>query len=238
MEGGIKATLLDRRLTINLAGFHSVYKNFQAQAFQTIGASGNFTTLNAGSLRVQGAEIDVRAVPFRGFTINGGASYIDGIYKNFAGAPCYPNQPTGTAGRNVCFPNQSTDVSGGRLANAPRFTFTIGGQYEHSLDATTKGVIGADLYHRSALNYSPTPDPRTVVGGLNLVGARAGIGAQDGTWMFEVFGRNIFDKRFPTYVTPNPFGGTIGDNALGGDYYQTFGSESFRTIGVSFTGHF
>ena len=209
VEGGVKATLLDHHLTIDVAAFHSIYSNFQAQAFAFDLASntGNFTTLNAGSLRVQGAEIEFRALPFRGFTLTGGASYVDGIYTSFAGAPCYPNQPTGTSGRNVCLPNQSTDVSGSRLANAPRLTLTLGGQYEHPLGDANKAVLAVDFYHRSSLNYSPAPDPRTRVSALDLVGGRIGFGAQDGRWMFEVFARNIFDRRFPTYITPSPFGG-------------------------------
>jgi iron complex outermembrane receptor protein len=237
-EIGLKSTLFDRKLSINLAVYRAVYDNFQAQAYQAVGNTGNFTTLNAGKLRVQGVEADFRARPFSGLTLSGGAAFSDGVYESFPGAPCYPNQQNGTSGRFVCLPNQTTDVSGGDLANSPKFTLTTAAQYEIGVGAGAKAYFGADIYHRSSLNFSVAPDPKTRIGAIDLIGARIGFRGANDRWEFEIFVRNLTDKRFPTYVTSNPFGGFVGDNARGGDYYQTFGAESFRTIGASFTGHF
>ena len=239
VEVGIKSTLLDRRLSVNVAAFHTIFDDFQAQAYYTPPGSnvGEFTTVNAGSLRVQGLEADLRFIAVPGLTFTGGAAFTDGIYTSFVGAPCYPGQPTGTSGRDVCLPNDSSNVSGGRLANAPRFTINLAGEYERTI-GRNNAFLGADIYNRSSLNFSATQDPKTEVGGITLVGAHVGYRDPGRRWELTAFARNLFDRRFATFITPNPLGTVVGDAAKGGDYYQTFGPESFRTVGVSFTGHF
>lgn len=239
VEVGIKSTLLERRLSVNLDAFHTVFHDFQAQAFYVPPGSnvGEFTTVNAGSLRVQGLEADLRFIALPGLTYTGGAAFVDGVYTSFVGAPCYPGQPSGTSGRDVCLPNDSSNVSGGRLANAPRFTMNLAGEYERAI-GRNNAFVGADIYNRSSLNFSATQDPKTEVGGITLVGAHVGYRDPDRRWEVMAFGRNLFDRRFPTFITPNPLGTVVGDAAKGGDYYQTFGPESFRTVGVSVTGHF
>ncbi len=239
VEVGIKSTLFDRRLSVNLAAFHTIFDDFQAQAFYVPPGSnvGNFTTVNAGSLRVQGLEADLRFIAIHGLTFTGGAAFTDGTYTSFVGAPCYPGQPTGASGRDVCLPNQSSDVSGGRLANAPRFTINLAGEYEAKI-GRGRAFVGADIYNRSSLNFSATQDPKTEVGGITLVGTHIGYRDTDRRWELMVFARNLFDKRFATFITPNPVGTVVGDAAKGGDYYQIFGPESFRTVGISLTGHF
>ena len=239
-EVGIKSTLLDQRLSVNLALYHTIFDDFEAQAFYVPpgGNIGEFTTVNAGKLRVQGVEADLRLIAARGLTFSGGFAFNDGVYTSFVGAPCYPGQPTGTTGRNVCLPNDATDVSGGRLANAPRFTANLAGEYEAALSSDYKLFIGANIYERSSLNFSVDGDPKTDEGGIALVGAHVGLRSADGRWEVSAFGRNLFDRRFATFITPNPLGTVVGDVSKGGDYYQTFGSESFRTAGISVSGHF
>jgi iron complex outermembrane receptor protein len=195
--------------------------------------------VNAGSLRVQGVEAEFRSRPLTGLSINGGLTFLDATYTSFTGAPCYPGQPTGTTGRNVCLPSGRTDVSGGDLADAPRVSGTLVANYEHPLTNQLLLSLGGDVYFRSSLNYTPSQDPQTKVGGISVFGAHVGIADANHRWRAALFAQNLFDKRFPTYVTPNPLGGVVSDNSkLGGDYYQVFGQESFRTIGIQLSASF
>jgi iron complex outermembrane recepter protein len=130
-------------------------------------------------------------------------------------------------------------VSGNSLANAPRWTTSFTARYEHSLSNNLQGFLQGDLYHRSSFRFSQTLDPRTRIGSNAIIGLSAGVRTADDKWSITAFVRNIADKRVPSFIIADPVSGAytgssgIPDSALGGDYWQNFGANSFRTIGFS-----
>lgn len=60
-EVGVKSTLLDRRLQLNIAGFTTNYKNVQLN--QQVGTSP--TIDNAGTARIKGVEVEAVIAPAR-----------------------------------------------------------------------------------------------------------------------------------------------------------------------------
>lgn len=231
-ELGLKSTLAGGRLVVNLALFRTVFHDFQAQAVVP-GSVAFFLTRNAGALRIRGAEAEFKATPLKGLSLSGGLTYNDATYRSFTGAPCYPSEPVGTSGRNVCLPNGSSDASGNQLNSAPKWTASFVGNYETDISPSLRGFIQGSYYYQSSVIYSANGDPNTRIKGYSLVGASIGIAGADDRWRLTAFARNIFDKRFATYVQLVPLGGIQGDNALGGNYWQQFGRDSFRTIGIS-----
>ncbi|MFK4792458.1 TonB-dependent receptor [Sphingobium sp. ZW T5_29] len=237
-EVGVKSTLFDRKLRLNLAIFDTTFSGFQTQA-QRPGTAAGFTTLNAGKLKSRGVELEFTALPFEGLTISGGTTYNDTEYRNLSGVPCYTGQPAGTSGTNVCLPNGTTDVSGNQLENAPKWTSTITARYEHPVSSNWVGFLQGDVYHRSAFSFSQTRDPRLRVRANAIAGLSAGVHTADDKLSIAAFVRNLFDKRVPSYIFADPvsafYVGPTGqsDAALGGDYWQSFGPNSFRTVGVS-----
>lgn len=84
VEGGIKATWLDRRLRTNVAIFHTWKDDAQALVSALVpGAGVTSFTQNQDENRVWGAEFEVTLVPWEGMEINGSASLQDGKYSNF-----------------------------------------------------------------------------------------------------------------------------------------------------------
>lgn len=231
IELGLKSTLLDNRLIFNVALYHVLFKDFQAQAFDP--ALLRFTTTNAGSVRAQGVEIDFRALPITGFTLSGGLAYNDAIYKNYDGVACYFGEPTGTSGRNVCLPNGTTDVSGNRLAFAPKFTGSLLAEYEQPISSRLNAFVTGTYYYRSSVNFTAAHDPMSRVGAYSLFGGSVGVETADSNLRFSLFARNLFDKRIPTFIVADVTAPINGDAAIGGDYWQQFGETSFRTIGAS-----
>jgi iron complex outermembrane recepter protein len=86
-EVGIKSTLLDRKLRLNLALFDTTFDNFQTQA-QLPGTAAGFSTLNAGKLKSRGVEVEYTLLPFEGLTLSGGTTYNFTEYRNLSGIPC------------------------------------------------------------------------------------------------------------------------------------------------------
>lgn len=231
VELGVKSTLLDRRLVLNLALYNVRFKDFQAQAFdpQLL----QFTTTNAGVVRARGLELDFRALPLERLSLSGGLAFNDAVYRSFAGVACYFGQPTGTSGRGVCLPNGTTDVTGNRLAFAPRWTGSLVAEYQRSLSALLDGFITTDFYYRSEVNYTAAHDPQTRVAGYGLFGGSIGVQTNDARIRAALFARNLFDKRVPTFIVADIASPLYGDDVRGGNYWQQLGESSFRTVGVS-----
>jgi iron complex outermembrane receptor protein len=233
IELGIKSTLLDRRLTLNLALFHEDFDGYQAQVRRP-GETAGFVVLNAGSVRSQGAEVEFRAIAAHGLTLSGGATYNHTEYRAFLGVPCYTGQPIGNSGTNVCLPDGTTNVSGNQLSVAPKWSSTLAASYEHPIAARLNGLVQADYNYRSSFNFTPTKDPATQLGGVGILGGAVGIEADDGHWRLFLYGRNLLDKRVPTWLIADPLSGIYGDVPRGGNSWQQFDQSSFRTVGVSF----
>lgn len=231
IEVGVKSTLLDNRLIFNLDVYHVLFKDFQAQAFDP--ALLRFTTTNAGSVRAQGVELDLRARPATGLTLTGGLAYNDAIYKSYDGVACYFGEPAGTTGGNVCLPNGTTDVTGNRLAFSPKFTASLLAEYDRPVSSRLNAFVTGNYYYRTGVNFTAAHDPKTRVGAYSLFGGSVGLETADGNARLSLFVRNLFDKRIPTFIVADVAAPIDGDAAIGGDYWQQFGETSFRTVGAS-----
>lgn len=237
-ELGLKSTVLDNRLRLNVALFHEDFNGFQTQAFTVVPVPA-FVTLNAGSLLSEGVEAEFTAIPVDGLTVSGGVTYNYTEYENLTAAPCYYMEPFGTSGTNVCSSPVSVagvqNVSGDQLAGAPRWTETITARYEHPITDQWSGFIQGTGYFRSAFNYSPDEDPNTRVGDTSIFGLSIGAHTRDNRLSATVFVRNLTDQRVPSYIIASP--AALFDAAVftgSGDYAHQFNADSFRTIGVSF----
>jgi iron complex outermembrane recepter protein len=231
-EVGLKSTLLERRLVLDVALFHTRFEDFQAQAYDP--ALLHFTTTNAGVLLAKGVELDVKALPAKGFSLSGGMTFNDAIYQSFHGDACYLGEPAGVSGRGVCLPNGTSDSTGNQLALAPRWVGSLTADFEHPLTSRVDGFVTTTYYYRSGISYTAAHDPRTLVGGYGILGGSIGLQSHDGRFRGALFVRNLTDKRVPTFVVADPVAPLYGDAIRGGDYLQQFDVSSFRTVGLSF----
>ncbi len=220
-EAGLKSTLFERRLILNVSAYTSDFKDFQAQAFDA--PTNGYVLLNAGKLRSRGFEVEAMALPTEGLTLNAGVSFVDAYFVEFKGDRCY-------SGQLGCGPGSTIDSSGNRLPNAPKWTFTLSGNYTQPITDSLKGFIQLASYTRSSINFSSNANPNTVQKGYTLLDGSVGLGGVDDQWKLSVFCRNCLDKRFVTFINASSQTRT--------DYYHMFGLNSFRTLGVALEGRF
>lgn len=232
-EVGVKSTLFDRRLIVNLGLYRETFDGYQATSFKRTGDVALYQLNNAGTLLAQGVEADLMAIPLTGLRLDGGFAFNDAKYKGDYAVACYPLEVAGTAGNNVCLPDGSTNVSGNQLALAPRFTVTLAANYEHSLNSGLRGIASVNYYYRSSFSYDPSLDPQMRVGGLSVVGASIGIEPEDARWRVSAFVRNLFNQHYPSQIRPDALAGASGDNLIGGNYWQALDASAFRSIGLS-----
>ncbi len=132
IEVGSKNQFFDRRLTLNVTGFYSVYDNVQVQGLQfvtppgaTMGSNLSTITNASGKLRAPGAEVEVIFRPTPALTLNGSMVYMHArqdVYpiaifssslcaiSSGAGSPCTTNAAASSAGLGSgFFPNPQTN---------------------------------------------------------------------------------------------------------------------------------
>lgn len=217
IEIGLKSSLLDRKLVVNVALFRTKFKDYQSQAFDLTTSS--FVVQNAASLTSKGAELSVIAIPVEGLTINANASLLDSKFDDYPGAQCYPGQPN-------C-PTGQFNAGGLRAPVSPKFTTTIQATYEREISPGLKAFIEGNYYHRSSVSYTINQAPGTSIGGIDLLGASVGLRSENG-WRFSLFCKNCTDKRYPLAI------GLDAGDAAGGlvSTIQSFGANSVRTFGL------
>ncbi|WP_300973210.1 TonB-dependent receptor [Sphingomonas sp. LHG3406-1] len=185
-EAGIKTTLLDRRLRLNLGFYAFDTKDLQLTA---VGGASNFTTLlNADKVRGRGMELEVEARPVRGLTLTGGVSYNkteiddDGLFVAGCAAPCTVLNPQRAGSPGIY------SIDGNQLPQAPKWTLNWSAGYEHPVG---NGAIYAftDWYYRSKIQFFlyrsvEFSDDKLLEGGLRL-------GWRNDRYDVALFGRNI-----------------------------------------------
>lgn len=202
-EAGLKTLLLDDRLRVNLAVFHTDYDRLQVS--QVLGSGIALT--NAGQARTRGAEFEFSLDVLSGLKLEGNAALLDAEYARFpnCGVPAL-------AGGGV------TDCSGNNLVLAPEFTGHAAVQYE-----TTVGIYDIlarfDVDHRSTVFFEPTNQPAFAGEARTLLNARVGFGHD--WWKAIAWIRNITDDTSRTYADDRSAIGVLRTAAYGAP--RTFG---------------
>lgn len=218
LEGGIKASAFERRLTIDFNVYHQTFKDFQAQVASTSGGITSFIFGNASRLKVDGAQLTLTARPMTGLSLNGGLIYNKAVYGNFI-VPCSAQYLVGCVGGGV-------NAEGRQLAGSSKWKLVLSGDYHHALNADYEGFIQAEANYRTKSWTSAAPDPNLAIPGYALVNGRIGIRTSDQRYSLALFAKNIFDKREPALIFLDPLQPASG-------YDQVFSPDAFRVIGVS-----
>jgi iron complex outermembrane receptor protein len=202
-EVGIKSTLLDNTLQLNLTLFYDPYKNAQIGVQQFVATGGvpqNVTAvLNAGRQINQGVEIESAWRPLTALTLGLNVGYLDSYYKDFlvgctALTPgCSVNSPP----INIAAEN--------RPINAPTWTLDAKAAYTWQLPA---GPLVARLGYdwRSFIKVANTTASVTDQPAYGLLSAGIAFTTSSGAWRFAIDGKNLTDRWYR--VAGYDFGGT------------------------------
>ncbi|HET9354971.1 MAG TPA: TonB-dependent receptor [Sphingomicrobium sp.] len=201
-EAGFKSRIAGQ-LTLNGAAFTSTYKDFQARVSGTDDIGGIPTAvlsvLNAGKLRINGAELEAAWTPFDNLLVDAQVGYLDAEYKEFD---------------DVRF---TTCCGGSRAfqtpAFAPKWTVRLGAQYGFDIGSVGSLTLGAQTRHKSrtALAVDNTfvigsgvgAGTRTEVDGLFQKGywlhdARIVFETANKRWALGLFGNNLANRAYKT----------------------------------------
>ncbi|WP_310020336.1 TonB-dependent receptor domain-containing protein [Croceicoccus sp. BE223] len=217
-EGGIKTTLLDRQLRLNVAAYTYKYTNLQIDYFNSI--TFQFITTNAGSATTKGVEVETefapRAIP--GFSARAVLAYNKARYKDYL-APCYGGQST-TAGCTETFqggPGQ--DLSGVPTALAPEWTGSLGFNYESDVSDSLVFMTSANMRYSSSYLGSSFGHPLSRQSSYAVLDGTIGLKTADDRLEFSVIGKNLTNRFYISGVQeqPNSGSGTGTPNGIPSD---------------------
>lgn len=195
-EIGIKSRLFGDRLILNVDGYYTQVRDFQAtivDSSQTVALRGYLS--NIPQVKVSGAEADatVRLTP--ALSLRGSLAYAHGTYVRYPQGPCpLEVQTSATAACNL---------TGRPLAGLPRWSITLGGDYSRPIPAIGAGAsafVHFDSNWRSGFYGDPSLSRFTYISAYNLTNASIGVRFRKG-WEIAVFARNLFDADYIQNVT-------------------------------------
>ena len=186
-ELGFKTEWANDTVLANFYIFRSDFETYQLNTFNGIG----FFVTSIDGAQTQGAEAELLWFPesMPGLTLQGGVTYADATYDEFA--------PTGTA--------DVDRLSGQNFSLAPEWYTSGSVTYEGNLENGMTWLAHLDGRWVSEQNTGSDLDPEKIQEGYALFNGRVGIGAEDESWRLELWGRNLADEEYIQVGFDGPF---------------------------------
>lgn len=226
-EVGLKSSLFDRRLVVNLAAFHTKTTNFQTQFYDP--TLPGYIFGNAPELTTKGISADFFGRITDDLTFSGGIAFTDAEYGDGYLVTC-SQQQTASQGCTTVPGGSTQDAGSFPLTGAPKVKMNLAFQYERQLTENFDGIAQADISSTSKIFYGEGFDPLNSTESHAIVGGRIGIKSQDDRWGLSIYARNLFDERVPNLVFAQPLAAQMGDPSA---YVQFYSPDSFRNVGVT-----
>ena len=213
-EIGAKASMLDKRVRLDVSAYHYDYNNIQAQVFSS-SVTSIVRLINAAEAKIDGFDIDLTAAPTQFLNVRAGIAYTDAKYKSFPTATFYRPLPGGGASQSP------GDAAGKRIINTPKFGFNLGADYTIPTGAGNL-VASAQYSHQSKFywDFENTFEavPRDILNASLALQLESGLEVR-------AWGRNLLNTRYSDQGQISTFG-----------FLEAPGAP--RTYGVALAAHF
>jgi iron complex outermembrane recepter protein len=185
-EIGLKTTLFDRRLRLNLSAFYYDYTDLQVlsvnrqagSAVPTLGLD------NAADATIKGIELEATAAPIRWLDLGLNFGILDAKYKNYLSGAIDP--VTGNP----------RDFSGNRMPGAPKFTLSAFAQVTVPV-GRFETRWRAEYSYTGKKFYNNAQDDLISSGeGYGLLNLRFAFADPDQGWELAAWGRNVTGKAY------------------------------------------
>ena len=183
-EIGYKGELLDRTINFNLGAFWYDYKDLQANVDDPVSPIVPITR-NIGSSRNRGIEAELAWRPDVDTTLSFAASYLDAEYMD--------------TDRTVTTYAGVVGLEGKRPVNTPKWTLQAFAQKTVPLGSGYELKFQTDGRYISSRFLESTNQIFDRADGYFVQNARVALASDDG-WEFALWGKNIWDEEYLTYL--------------------------------------
>ena len=167
-EAGAKTSWLDRKVTVNASVYRIDWKSPQVTAQLACGFN---VFVNAGGLRVYGAELEASVRPVDGLTLTAGAAHTDSELTS-----------------DLQFVNGN---KGDHAPYTPRWTFNTSADFRQNLSGALEAFAFVNYQHtgRRNQNFNAAEPANIVLPAYGSLNARIGLNSD--RWSIELFGQNL-----------------------------------------------
>ena len=191
VEIGLKSDLLDQRLRLLVAAWHTQFDDLQVQVLRP--ADGAFAVSTAKGATSQGVELEGTLAVTEALTLNASVQWLDATYDNGTGTL------SGVA-----------DLDGQDLPFASEWTGTVGANFETPVSDALTLFLNGNVFMRSdqrlsaeILSYDTEQDSYA------LLTLRAGVKTPDDKWELAAWCRNCTDESYAVSKFRIPFDGNL-----------------------------
>ena len=178
-EGGTKYVSPDRRVSLGVSLYHSIYKDFQAGVFVPELVTTNI--INAGKAKFTGIELEGSLRPAPGLSINFGGGYLDARYTDFV------------------LPSGQDVTSSYKIPLAPKWNYLVGAAYKAPMAGMTFEA-STNWSWRSMQWATIAPNTLAMRKAYGTLEARVGLAdirlTQGVTLDVALWGRNLTDTAY------------------------------------------
>ena len=201
-EIGLKSTLAQKTVRLNVSAFDQQYKNFQLNSYN------GYEFIVTTEPRVTSAGVEVTSqwlTPLPGLSLSGGVTYAFTDTREFGNA----------------IDIIATNRLNNRLPYAPLWSGTLSATYQRPLTESLALLLSVDEKYNSSYNTDTQLNPANYQSSYGILNARIGLGAPDGKWAVEVWSQNVADRGYYQVAFDAPF--QIGQTAAFLGDPRTFG---------------
>ncbi|MEQ9462460.1 MAG: TonB-dependent receptor [Haliea sp.] len=191
-EIGVKSTLWESRLQLNLSAFYTNYDDFQVQRSELIDGAVSFRLDNVGELNTQGVELESLALLGENFALTLNASYIDASINDYSGAACYAGQTVAEGCEGGL-----QDIDNGELPVSPRWKYTAMLEYSLGFESLPFNGFANMVYTwQDDVIFNINQDPRATLESYGLANLRIGLNDKKERYRISFFVNNLFDETY------------------------------------------
>ncbi len=191
-EIGVKSTLWDQRLQLNVTAFYTAYDDFQVQRSELIDGAVSFRLDNVGELETQGVELESLALLSESLALTLNASYIDASVNDYTGAACYSGQTEAEG----CVGNLQ-DIDSGHLPVSPKWKYTVMLDYRVPFASLPFNGFANVIYTwQDDVFFNINQDPVSTQDSYGLTNLRIGVTDKEERYQVSFFVNNLFDEAY------------------------------------------
>ena len=207
-EAGVKASFPGVGF-VNANLYWNDITNFQAtQVDPTRLALGNYLG-NVGKVRLRGVELEGSFTVVNGVTLSANGAFNDARYVSYENGPAPVEDQFGGAATSF------VDWSGKRVVGAPKWSGQVSLDADVPISSNFNVTGFANQTYRSGVNLTNPFSEYGRQDAYGLTNAGIGIRTSDGRWSLNLWGRNLFDKRYFVGMgaagAVSPYVGVLGD---------------------------
>ena len=196
-EAGIKSSLFDNRLRLNLTGFTYTVNDIQLNGNDS---NGNGVLFNADKARAYGLEADLDWRPIPNLSVTAGLSLLHSkiqdkrVYAQVCAlngvVVCTVKDPTIKIGSNVY-----AQIDGNPLPNAPKYNLNLAARYDIPMGNDGAMFIATDWNKQGQTQFVLYSSDEFYSKGNYEGGLRVGYTGGYGAWEVAAFARNITNQK-------------------------------------------